>query len=147
MKNILVAIDSCETTSIESALIKKTIELADALSSKVWLLHVVPPSRHPPFNVDSKIARRETAAEFRHEHEFLQYLAKCLDKRNIATKALLVEGSIINTIVKESERLNADLIMLGCHKHGRLYGALLDNTDEGMLSKCTRPLMFVPESK
>jgi nucleotide-binding universal stress UspA family protein len=55
-----------------------------------------------------------------------------------------VQGSIIKTILKESERLDIDLIIMGCHKHGRLYGALMDNTEEGLLSKCTHPVMFVP---
>jgi nucleotide-binding universal stress UspA family protein len=144
VKNILVPVESCESTTIESPLIKKTLELATAFSSKVWILHVVPHSHQPPFNVDSEAARREIAAEFRNEHEFLQQLARCCQKRNVDTTALLVQGSIIKTILKESERLDIDLIIMGCHKHGRLYGALMDNTEEGLLSKCTHPVMFVP---
>ena len=145
MKNILVAIESCETTTIESPLIKKTLEFASAFSSRVWLLHVVPHSHQPPFNIDRKTTRREIASEFRSEHDFLQYLAKCIHKKDIKATALLVQGSVIKTILKESDRLDADLIMLGCHKHGLLYGALMDNTEEGLLSKCSRPVMFVPE--
>ena len=145
VKNILVAIESCETTTIASPLIEKTIEMAKAFSSKVWVLHVVPHVHQPPFNIDSKSTRHEIAAEYHHEHEFMQHLAKCIADRDIHATALLVEGSIIRTIVKESERLDADLIMMGCHKHGLLYGALMDNTEEGLLSKCTRPVMFIPE--
>jgi len=111
----------------------------------VWILHIVPPSRQPPFNVDTKTLRGEVAAELRHEHEFLQHLAKCLRDRDVEATALLVEGATIKTILKESDRLNIDLIVLGCHKHGLLYGALMDVTEEGLLSSCSRPLMFVPE--
>ena len=144
MKNILVAIDSCEATTIASPVMERTIELANAFSSKVWVLHVVPHPRHEPFNVDSKTMRREVAAEFRHEHEFLQHLAQCLRDRSVDAAALLVEGATIKTILKESERLEIDLIVLGCHGHGLLYGALTDVTDEGLLSKCARPIMFIP---
>jgi nucleotide-binding universal stress UspA family protein len=144
VKNLLVAIDSCEDTTIASPVIERTLELANAFSSKVWVLHVVPQPRQEPFNVDSKTLRREVAAEFRHEHEFLQHLAKCLRDRGVDAKALLVEGAIIKTILKESRRLEIDLIVLGCHGHSRLYGALTDLTDEGLLSKCVRPIMFVP---
>ncbi len=144
MKNILVAIDSCEAITIASPIMKRTLELASAFSSKVWILHIVPHSRQPPFNVDSTTLRKEIAAELRHEHEFLQQLAKCLRDRDIDASALLVEGATIKTILKESGRLNIDLIVLGCHKHGLLFGALLDPTEEGLLSRCTRPLMFVP---
>ena len=145
MKNILVAIDSCETITIVSPIMERTLELASAFSSKVWILHIVPHSRQPPFNVDSKTLRKETAAEFRHEHEFLQHLAQCLRDRDVDANALLVEGATIRTILKESERLDIDLIVVGCHKHGLLYGALMDVTEEGLLSNCSRPIMFVPE--
>jgi nucleotide-binding universal stress UspA family protein len=145
VKNILVAIDSCETITIASPIMERTLELASAFSSKVWIFHVVPHSRQPPFNVDSKTLRRETAAEFRHEHEFLQHLAQCLRDRDVDAAALLVEGATIKTILKESDRLDIDLIVLGCHKHGLLYGALVDVTEEGLLSNCTRPIMFIPE--
>jgi nucleotide-binding universal stress UspA family protein len=141
-----MTIESCETTTIASPIVVKTLELANAFSSKVWILHVVPPTRQHPYNVDSTISRRELAAELRHEHDFLHHLAKCMKDKNkdIDAKALLVEGPIINTILDKSERLTVDLIVLGCHKHGRLYGAILDDTEEGLLSKCTRPIMFIP---
>ena len=145
MKNILVAIDSCETITIASPIMERTLELASAFSSKVWILHIVPHSRQPPFNVDDKTLRQEVAAEFRHEHEFLQHLAQCLRDRDVDANALLVEGATIRTILKESDRLDIDLIVVGCHKHGLLYGALMDVTEEGLLSNCSRPIMFVPE--
>lgn len=144
MKNILVAIESCETTTIASPIVKQAIELAHAFSSKVWLLHVVPPLRQAPYNVDRNVSRNEIAAELRHEHEFLQQLAKCMQEKNVDAHALLVRGSITGMILQEAERLAADLVILGCHRHGRLYGALLDDTEEGLLSKCARPLMFIP---
>ena len=144
MKNILVAIDNFESTTTKSPLIEKTIELANAFSSKVWMLHVVPQSGQSPYNVDNKIFRREVAHELHDEHEYLQQFAKCLRERNIESKSLLVEGETIQTILYESDRLNVDLIILGCHKHSELFAALMNNTDEGLLSKCTHPVMFVP---
>jgi len=145
VKNILVVIDSCETISIKSPLMERTLELASAFSSKVWLLHIVPHPHQPPFNVDTATMRREVAVELRHEHEFLQHLAQCLRDRDVDATALLVEGATIRTILLEADRLDIDLIVLGCHKHGLLYGALVDVTEEGLLSNCSRPIMFVPE--
>lgn len=144
MKNILVAIDSFETTTIASPLIEKTIELANAFSSKVWMLHVAPQSRQLPYNVDKKIIRREVAHELHDEHEFFQQLANCLRDRNIESTSLMVEGATIKTILHESDRLAVDLIVLGCHRHSELFGTLMNGTDEGLLSKCTHPIMFVP---
>jgi nucleotide-binding universal stress UspA family protein len=144
VKNILVAIDDCETTAITTPIMERTLELASAFSSKVWILHIVPHPGQPPFNVDSRILRGEVAAELRHEHKFLQHLAQGLRDQGIDATALLVEGAITRTILKESDRLDIDLIILGCHKHGLLYGALMEFTEEGLLSKCPRPIMFVP---
>lgn len=123
---------------------ERTIELAHAFSSNVWILHVAPKSHKTPFNVDNKALRREVASELHKEHEFLQYLAKCLRDRDVEATALLVEGATIKTILHESDRLNIDLIVLGCHKHVGLYGALMDGTEEGLLSKCSHPILFVP---
>ena len=144
MKNILVAIDSCETTTMASTIMERTFDLANAFSSKVWILHVVPRLGQAPFNVDSKTLRRGVAAELHHEHEYFQHLAQCLRDRDVDATALLVEGPTIRTILKESDRLDIDLIVLGCHGHGLLFGALFDVTEEGLLSNCTRPIMFIP---
>lgn len=144
MKNILVAIDDHEAVTAASPIIARTLELATAFSSKVWLLHIVPPARQPPFNIDKDVLRKEMAGELRHEHKSLHHLAESLRERHADVTALLVEGAIIRTILDESERLDIDLIVLGCHRHGLLYGALTEFTEEGLLSKCLRPIMFVP---
>ena len=73
VKNILVAIDVCEDISIASPIMEHVLELASAFSSKVWIIHVVPDMRRPvPFNVDSKVLRREVATELCNEHDCLQ---------------------------------------------------------------------------
>ena len=144
MKNILMAIESCETTTIVSPIVEKTMELAKACSSKVRIIHVVPPVKQSPYNIDSKTSRHEVATEYCSEHEFIQHLAKCMQGKNIDASALLLEGEIVSTILKAAERLKIDLIILGCQKHGRIYGALMDSTEEGLLSKCSFPIMFIP---
>ncbi len=145
MKNILVAIDDSAATTIASPIMEKTLELASTFSSRVWILHIVPQSNQPaPFNVDDKMLRREVAAELFDEHDFLQHLAQCLRDRGVDARALLIEGATIKTILKESDRLDIDLIVLGCRRHGLFYGALMEFTEEGMLSRCTRPILFVP---
>ncbi|MBT8120804.1 MAG: universal stress protein [Gammaproteobacteria bacterium] len=144
MKNILVAIDSLDTSTISSPIMEITIELANAFSSKVKLLHVVPKSMQAPFNLDNKILRREVAHELHLEHEFFQQLAQNLRDKSIDATSLMVEGATIKTIQHESDRLNIDLIILGCHRHSELYGVLMNNTEHGMVSKCSHPIMFVP---
>lgn len=145
MKNLLLVIDNCETTSISSPIVAKTIELASAFNSKIWLLHIVPSTpKSTPFNVDQKVLREAIAAELCDEHDFLQRLAQCMRDRSIDAQALLVKGATIRTILNESNRLDVDLIVLECHKHEHLYGIFTEFTEEGILSKCQRPVLFMP---
>ena len=144
MKNILLTIKDYETTSISSPIVEMTAELAGYCSGKVYLLHVTPPPRDAPFNIDSEMFRREIANELRHEHKSLQDLAKCMRDKGIDTTAMLVQGSIVSTILHESRRLSIDLLILGRHKHGPLYSILMDDTDEGLLAKSDCPVMFIP---
>ena len=145
MKNILVAIDDIETTTVSSLLMEQAMELAGAFACKVWLLHIVARSRDPgPFNVDDRILRHEGAAELETEHAFLQALARCVRERGIEAQALLIEGATVRTILNEADRLAIDLIMLGCHRHRVPYGVVAEFTEEGVLGNCTRPIMYVP---
>ena len=144
MKNILMTIKDCDAISIASPIVEKTLELASYRSSRVHIIHVAPPPRDPPYNIDSTILRHEIATELRHEHNCLQHLSKCMQDMNINATALLVRGPIINTVLHESERLAVDLIIIGRHRHGPLYSALMDGTDKGLLARCPCPIMFVP---
>jgi len=138
-----MTIKDCDTT-IASPIVEKTLELASSCSSKVHIIHVVPPSQQSPYNVDSKVFRREIASELRYEHNCLQQLSKSMQDIDIKATAMLVRGSIINTVLHESERLAVDLVIIGRHRHGPLYSALMNGTDEGLLAKCNCPIMFVP---
>jgi nucleotide-binding universal stress UspA family protein len=145
--NILVAIDDCENTSIATPIMEKTLELARNTTGKVWVVHVVPDTNRPiPFNIDRTVLRQEVAAELSNERAHLQQLAHCLRKRDIDAKALLLEGETVRTLLREVLRLDIDLIILGCHKHNPLYGALMRLTEDSVLSKCPCPIMFVPDS-
>lgn len=145
MKKILVAIDDCEATTMASPIMERARELAAAFSSRLWILHIAPESHQPaPFNVDNTTLRREAAAELCNEHDYLQHLAQCLREQQIDASALLVEGPTIRTLLREAERLDIDLIMLGCHRHDALYSVLLEFTEQGLLSKCPCPIMFIP---
>ena len=144
MKNILLTIKDYEGVTVETPIVKKTIELASCCESKVQIIHVAPPLLQPPYNVDTEFFRQEIATELRREHVCLQKLANIMREMDVDARALLLHGSIINTILRESERLAADLVVMGRHKHGPLHGALMDDIDESFLAKCTCPIMFIP---
>ena len=146
MKNLLVAIEYCEATTIASPTIRRVQELADAFTSKVWLLHVVPPTAPAPFNVDQVKLREGRADELRQEHGYLQGLAQCLRDRGVKAAALLIEGPTVETLLDKARLLEADLIILGCHRHGPLFSAMLGAPGESLHRRCPCSIMFVPEN-
>lgn len=146
MKNILLAIDNIEGSTPSSPVIERTVELAAAFSSKVWLVHVVPQPGLTPFNVPREMLREQAAGELCHEHKHIHRLADRLRERDIDATALLIEGATVHTLLAEAERLNVDLIVAGFHGHGVLYRTLLDGTGEQLLRKSSYPIMFVPQS-
>lgn len=145
MKTILVALETIEGTNLASPVIEHTLELAASVSSKVWLVHVVPRLGTTPFTVPREQLRDEAAKELHHEDKLLQHLTAAMRDQGIDATALLVEGATVKTILEEADRLAANLIVVGSHSHSLLYRALLDGTDERLLNKSTRPILFVPE--
>jgi nucleotide-binding universal stress UspA family protein len=145
MKNILVAIENIEGTDVASPLIKTTMKLAASFSSKVWLVHVVPRPGTTPFTVPRERLREEAAGELHHEHKFMQHLTAAMRDSGIDATALLIEGATVKTILGEADRLDADLIVVGAHRHSLLYRTLLDGTGERLLNDSRRPILFVPE--
>jgi len=147
MKHILVAIDDTECTGPASPLIQRSVALASAFSSKLWLVHVVPQPGLMPFTLPRELLRSHAASELRHEHKTVQELARYLRDSGIDATALLVEGATVKTILSEADRLDADLIVVTSHRHGLLYRALLDGAGERLLNESSRPVMFVPEPR
>ncbi|MGD8853474.1 MAG: universal stress protein, partial [Gammaproteobacteria bacterium] len=126
MRNILVAVDDVDSTTPASPLIQRAMTLGWAFSSKVWLLHVVPRPGMTPFTVPREVLRGEAASELRHEHRAMQKLAHQLRDNGVDATALVCEGPIVKTLLREAERLHADLIVVTCHRHSLLYRALAD---------------------
>lgn len=147
MKNILVAIDDIENTTPASPLIQQSVTLARAFSSKLWLVHVVPQPGLTPFTVPRELLRGQAASELHHEHKAIQQLTRYLRDSGLEATALLVEGMTVKTILKEADRLDADLIVVKSHRHSLLYRALLDGAGERLLNESSRPVLFVPEQR
>lgn len=147
MKHILVAIDDIENTTPASPLIQQSVTLARAFSSKVWLVHVVPQPGLAPFTVPRELLRGQAASELHHEHKAIQRLTRHLRDSGLDATALLVEGMTVKTILKEADRLDADLIVVKSHRHSLLYRALLDGAGERLLNESSRPVLFVPEQR
>jgi nucleotide-binding universal stress UspA family protein len=142
MKTILAAIDF---SPVSDAVVEHATRLAEAFGCTLWLLHVAAPD--PDFvgyEPGPQSVRHSVAAGLHDTHRRLQEQSAALRERGIDCTALLIQGSTPETIVREAERLHADLIVLGSHGHSAFRRALLGSVSEHVLHHASRPLLILP---
>lgn len=142
MHTILAALDFSDVTD---PLLDQARLLAKKLGSRLYLVHVADPD--PYFVGDAigpKDVRNEVAHRYREEHQRLAELVDALHTHEIDSHALLIGGPAADKIVKEAERLEADLILVGSHRRGSLRKSLLGSVSEGILQQAPCPVLIVP---
>lgn len=142
MKNILVGIDFHADTQ---KLIDKSLELAKAMGSKIWLLHVAAPE--PDFvgyDVGPQYIRDFRAKELKEEHKQLSGLVEQIESRGIEADGLLIPGVTPEVVIDESKKLNIDLIVFGHHEHGILYKLFFGSHAAQIIQHSEIPVLVVP---
>lgn len=142
MKNILVTIDFNEN---EKILLDKAFQMAESFGSKLWLVHIAAPD--PDFvgyEVGPQYIRDSRATELRKEHKKLQEYTSILIKKGVEAEGLLIQGATIEMIIKESKKLNVDLIIAGHLDHGFFYNAFVENVSAAIIKKSKIPVLIVP---
>jgi nucleotide-binding universal stress UspA family protein len=142
MKNILLTIDFDNN---EIVLIDRAIEIAAAFDAKIWLLHVVAPE--PDFvglEVGPQYIRDTRAEELKRERRLLSDYTDVIKLENVSCEGILIQGATIEMILKEAEKLNTDLIIIGRHEHNLMYKAFFGSVASGVIKKSKIPVMVVP---
>ena len=142
MKNILLSIDFDVNTDL---LINKAFELGQKFEAKIWLLHIAAPE--PDFigyKIGPQYIRDSRASELRKEHKALQGLADQIEEKGVSAEGLLIYGATIDMIIRESEKLQSDLIIVGYHEHGLLYRAFNASKSFEIIKKSKVPVMIIP---
>ena len=139
---ILVAID---LSPASARVVQVTERIARGMSGAAWVLHVA--EAEPDlvgFDAGPKVVRDQVAKEFREEHKQVQQYADQLRDAGIDATALLVRGPIVDTVLQEAKRLEADLIIVGSHGFGALYDLLVGSESRGIMKKTELPVLVVP---
>lgn len=140
--NIMVSVDFSDATP---RILEATVKLARALTAKVWLLHVAEPE--PDFvgyQAGPDVVRDQVAREFRGEHRKIQEYAESMREQGLAATALLIRGPIVETVIAEARRLEADLLVVGSHGYGAVYDLLVGSVSRGILKHTEIPVLVVP---
>jgi nucleotide-binding universal stress UspA family protein len=139
---ILAATDLSHATAKIIAVVEY---LAKATDAEVRLLHVA--EADPDFvgyDAGPEVVRDQIAKEFRDEHRGVQKHADSLREAGVAASALLIQGPIIDTVLKEATRFEADLLVVGSHGFGALYDLLVGSSSRGILKDTQIPVLVVP---
>lgn len=139
---ILTAID---LSAASDQVLTAARQQASQTSAEVWLIHVAEPN--PAFvgyEAGPQVVRDQVAHKFREKHEKLHEHAEAFRTAGIKTTALVVQGPTSGTILKEGEKVGADLIVLGSHGHGALRQMLVGSVSEGVIRGATCPILVVP---
>lgn len=140
---LLVAVDFSDGTE---HVMSTATRLGLAGDSTVHLLHVAAPE--PTFvGYDSPGGpedRDRRAGELRDEHQALQVLADAMREAGVTVKPLLVKGPTVDVILREADRLDADLIVVGSHGHGAVHRFLVGSTPDALVRRSDRPVLVVP---
>ncbi|WP_324721640.1 universal stress protein [Salinimicrobium sp. HB62] len=142
LKNILVAVDFNDAVG---DLLGYAEGLAEKFGAKVWVLHVAEPE--PDFvgyEPGPQYIRDFKAEEFREEHRNLQMYCDNFLSDNIEKEALLIQGSTVEAVLKEAQKLESDLLIVGTHKHSFLHNLLKESVSLELLKKADIPMLTVP---
>jgi nucleotide-binding universal stress UspA family protein len=151
---LLVAIDFSE---LADQIIAEAEKLAKVLQAKVFLLHVVPPPSpiiDVPPDVEALIPPEQVfkntslSAPFDSpESAKLMTIARRLQESSIETTVIAAQNDEVSAIIDESNKIGADWIMLGSHRHGALFHLIVGSVSEGVIRRATCPVIIVPSMK
>lgn len=140
--NILVSVDFSDATP---RILRAAGRLTRALSGKLWLLHVAEPEpEFVGYEAGPDVVRDQVAREYRDEHRRIQEYADAMRDEGLAVTALLIRGAIVETVIAEAERLDADLLIVGSHGYGAVYDLLVGSVSRGILKHAEIPVLVVP---
>ncbi len=149
---ILVCVDLSSSTA---SVVDYATKLARGLSARVCLLHATDSQEEMvgyggvfgefPVYIDPKELRHDIAQRFHSEHQQVQELSQQLQNTGIECLGLLVNGtSIVATIIKEAEKLSAEMIIVGSQHKGMWMKLLEGSISKEVLNQSTIPVLVIP---
>ncbi len=143
MKKILVPVDFSD---LATEVIEKAGEIAKAFESEVYILHVSVPG--PVFADDPSqpalVASPGLEELIREDHD-LKAMVHYLHEKGVNACSALVHGPVINTILDEAGKFEADLIVIGTQSHGFLYRTFIGSVSDGVMRNSPCPVLIVPQ--
>ena len=139
---LLAAVDLSKASGY---VIEAVHRVALATDAEVYVLHTIiplPGIAGPEFNPVTE--HQELSESYLDERDQLNEMVTQLVEADVNASALMAQGDPVKTILKQAERLDAELIVVGSHGHGMMFDALVGSISAGILRKSTIPVLVVP---
>ncbi len=143
MKTIVALVDFSENTF---KVLKQVHKMAAAFSSRVVLFHIVPPQ---PVVMDVGIASPTvmeiaSPAAIEADAATLLELQGSLAKFGVEVTTRQITDGTADRVMEEIQALDADLVVMGSHRHGALYNLFVGSVTNEVLKRMTFPVLLVP---
>jgi nucleotide-binding universal stress UspA family protein len=143
LKRILFATDFCQSSTEDFDF---ALDLATGVNSGLIIAHVI--QKRPPvtfetpdvaalFDAERRRVLQETRARF-------EKIKSAAIDRHVAVETVVAEGIPAEAILRVADEHEADVIVLGIRKKGRLERALLGTTAERVVREAHVPVLSVP---
>ena len=139
---VLAALDLARTTP---DVLREARIWARRLSAELFLIHVAEPD--PDFigyGAGPESVRLAVAHKFTRAHQRLEALSVELRKEGLDATALLLQGATAETILREAERLSADVVLMGTRARGAVRELFVGSVSKEVLRQSTRPVLLIP---
>ena len=136
-KNIVIAIDGSEYSH---KALKCAKSIAERFEADLWLVHAfsTPSDFRAYTDYEKLFSRRKAAAQ-----AVLDDARQKLGRTPLAVNEELREGPEAESILKEAEKCDADLIVMGTRGLGSLKGFLVGSVSRRVIHYASCPVMVV----
>jgi nucleotide-binding universal stress UspA family protein len=143
MKTLVALVDLSDLTF---KVLKQAQTLAKAFDSQLIILHVV---TKEPVTVDVGIAsptikRKPSPQVVQREYSQLLEMRDSLVKLGVRASVQQLEGATVETVLEETRKLEADMIILGSHHHSTFYDLIIGSVTNDVLKRAHCPVLVVP---
>ncbi|OYW31515.1 MAG: hypothetical protein B7Z47_00890 [Chthoniobacter sp. 12-60-6] len=143
MKTIVALVDF---TDASSKVLKHAHMLTSAFGSRLILMHIVP-LEVPVAVYGAEVAPvpvEPTPSTVVASQTKLDELLQAVTRLGVNATALQFTGPVAETVLAETGRLNADLVIMGSHHHNALYHLFIGSTTNDVLKRAPFPVLVVP---
>lgn len=142
---VVIAVDM---SAVSSRAVEAVRRLFPHEGLRVVLVHVAEPD--PAFvgwEGGPEVVRDQMADIYRHARREVEAMATSLRDDGIDAVGVTIQGVVVDTILSEAARADANLIVVGSQGHGAAFDLFAGSVSSGLIRKAAVPVLVVPHQR